>query len=243
MNFSINDALLIDIKTGNNILRQLNRVMNMVTDNITDRHVKELLKRHPELQEAAESLLKVYSILKICFFNQKILFVCGNGGSAADSEHIVGELMKGFKNPRKLPGDIRDIFQRKLGSDELADKLQMGLPCISLLSHSALSSAYVNDVDPFMVYAQQLFVLGKEGDAVLGLSTSGNAENILNTFKVARTRGITTILMTGQKHGKCEEYADYIIRAPATETYLVQEYHLPLYHCLCSMLEENFYGK
>ena len=142
---------MIDIKTGNNILRQLNRVMNMVTDNITDRHVKELLTRHPELQEAVESLLKVYSILKICFFNQKILFVCGNGGSAADSEHIVGELMKGFKNPRKLPRDVRDIFHQKLGSDELADKLQMGLPCISLLSHSALSSAYVNDVDPFMV--------------------------------------------------------------------------------------------
>ncbi len=217
--------------------------MNMVTDNITDRHVKELLKRHPELQEAVESLLKVYFILKICFFNQKNLFVCGNGGSAADSEHIVGELMKGFKNPRKPPEEVRELFRSRLGSDELTDKLQMGLPCISLLSHLSLSSAYVNDVDPFMVYAQQLFVLGKEGDAVLGLSTSGNALNVMNTFQVARAKGITTILFTGRNHGKCEKFADHIVRSPASETYLVQEYHLPLYHCLCAMLEENFYGK
>lgn len=217
--------------------------MNMVTDNITDRHVKELLKRHPELQEAVESLLKVYFILKICFFNRKNLFVCGNGGSAADSEHIVGELMKGFKNPRPLPEYVKSLFRSRLGSDELTEKLQMGLPCISLLSHPSLSSAYVNDVDPFMIYAQQLFVLGKEGDAVLGLSTSGNAANVMNTFKVARALGITTIIFTGLNHGKCEEYADYIVRSPASETYLVQEYHLPLYHCLCAMLEENFYGK
>ncbi len=217
--------------------------MNMVTDNITDRHVKELLKRHPELQEAVESLLNVYSILKICFFNRKFLFVCGNGGSAADSEHIVGELMKGFKNPRPLPENVKARFRQKIGTDELTEKLQMGFPCVSLLSHSALSSAYVNDVDPFMVYAQQLFVLGKEGDAVIGLSTSGNAANILNVFQVARALGITTILLTGRNHGKCEKYADYIVRAPASETYLVQEYHLPLYHCLCAMLEDTFYGK
>ena len=243
MNFFINDALLICIEIENIILRKLNKVMNMVTDNITDRHVKELLGRHPELREASENLLRVYSILKICFFNQKNLFVCGNGGSAADSEHIVGELVKGFKSPRPLPEDIKTLFRQKTGTDELGEKLQMGLPCISLLSHPALSSAFSNDVDPLMVYAQQLFVFGKEGDAVMGLSTSGNAGNILYAFQVARTRGITTILFTGQNKGKCEEYADYVVKVPAKETYLVQEYHLPLYHCLCAMLEEAFYGK
>ena len=214
----------------------------MVNDSITQRHVKELLKRYPDLEQASEKLIIAYSILKNCFFNDRILFVCGNGGSAADSEHIVGELMKGFKMRRPVRDAIREDFRNRLGSEELADKLQMGLRAVSLLSHPALASAYVNDVDPLMTYAQQLFVMGREGDALIGLSTSGNAKNIYNAFQVARVKKIKTILFTGENHGICEEFADCVIHAPSRETYVVQEYHLPLYHCLCLMLEEAFYG-
>ncbi len=214
----------------------------MVNDSITQRHVKELLRRYPDLEKASEQLIIAYSILKNCFFNDRILFVCGNGGSASDSEHIVGELMKGFKMKRPVRDAVREDFRNRLGSEELADKLQMGLRAVSLLSHPALSSAYVNDVDPLMTYAQQLFVMGREGDALIGLSTSGNARNIYNAFQVARVKKIKTILFTGENHGICEEFSDCVIHAPSRETYVVQEYHLPMYHCLCLMLEEAFYG-
>ena len=214
----------------------------MVNDSITQRHVKELLKRYPDLEQASEKLIIAYSILKNCFFNDRILFVCGNGGSASDSEHIVGELMKGFKMKRPVRDAIREYFRNILGNEELADQLQMGLRAVSLLSHPALSSAYVNDVDPLMTYAQQLFVMGREGDALIGLSTSGNAKNIYNAFQVARVKKIKTILFTGENHGICEAFADCVIHAPSRETYVVQEYHLPMYHCLCLMLEEAFYG-
>lgn len=215
----------------------------MVTDNIAERHIKELLKRYPDLQKASEQLVIAYSILKNCFFNDRILFVCGNGGSASDSEHIVGELMKGFRMKRELGEAIRADFTEKLGSDKLAHKLQMGLRTISLLSHPSLASAFVNDVDPMMTYAQQLFTLGREGDCLIGLSTSGNAANILNAFQVAKVKKIKTILFTGENCGACEEFSDCIVKAPSKETYIVQEYHLPLYHCLCLMLEDAFYGR
>ena len=119
----------------------------------------------------------------------------------------------------------------------------MGLPCISLLSHPALNTAFMNVVDPALIFAQQLFVLGRKGDAVIGISTSGNAENIFNLFKVAQVKGIISILLTGQDHGISEKYADLVIHVPESDTYKVQELHLPIYHCLCIMLEENFYGK
>ena len=214
----------------------------MVAESITEKHVKELLRRYPDLKEASEKLIIAYSILKNCFFNDKILFVCGNGGSAADSEHIVGELMKGFKMKRPLQDAVREDFVKQFGNEELPDKLQMGLRAVSLLSHPALSSAYVNDVDPLMTYAQQLFVMGREGDVLLGLSTSGNAKNICYAFQVAKVKKMKTILFTGENCGICEEFADCVVKAPSRETYMVQEYHLPLYHCLCLMLEEAFYG-
>ena len=147
-----------------------------------------------------------------------------------------------YKMKRPVRDAIREDFRNILGNEELADKLQMGLRAVSLLSHPALSSAYVNDVDPLMTYAQQLFVMGREGDALIGLSTSGNAKNIYNAFQVARVKKIKTILFTGENHGICEAFADCVIHAPSRETYVVQEYHLPMYHCLCLMLEEAFYG-
>ena len=215
----------------------------MFTDITSERYIKELVSRYPTLGSIAESLDKVYLALKICFVNDKTLFCAGNGGSAADAEHIVGEMMKGFLLPRPLNEVTKTSFRRRTGDDTLADKLQMGLRCISLISHPALNTAFMNDVDPAMIFAQQLFVLGRTGDVVIGITTSGNAENIFNLFKVARARSITTILLTGSRPGRCEPFADLVIHVPESETYKVQELHLPVYHCLCSMLEENFYGK
>ena len=180
----------------------------MVTDNITARHIKELLRRYPDLEKTSEKLIIAYSILKNCFFNDRILFVCGNGGSAADSEHIVGELMKGFRMKRPVKEAVRADFMEQFGNEELANKLQMGLRAVSLLSHPALSSAYMNDVDPLMTYAQQLFVMGREGDVLIGLSTSGNAKNIYYAFQVAKVKKIKTILFTGENCVICEELAD-----------------------------------
>ena len=227
----------------NKIPTPFDKVINMFTDNTAQKHINELVSRYPVLGNAAESIDQVYVALKTCFVNDKILFCAGNGGSAADSEHIVGELMKGFLLKRPLNQVLQTAIGQRTGDASLAVRLQMGLRCISLLSHPALNSAFMNDVDPEMIFAQQLFVLGRNGDAVIGITTSGNAKNILNMFKVARARNITTILLTGKNHGICEEFSDFAIHAPESETYKVQELHLPIYHCLCAMLEENFYGK
>ena len=234
---------MINKSFENKIRTSFNKVINMFTDMTAEQHIKDLISRYPALESITESLDKVYVTLKTCFVNDKTLFCAGNGGSAADSEHIVGELMKGFLQKRPLNQVVSSAIRKRTGDSTLADRLQMGLRCISLISHPALNTAFMNDVDPLMIYAQQLFVLGRSGDAVIGISTSGNAENICNMFKVARARGITTILLTGMNKGICEEFADFVIHAPASETYKIQELHLPIYHCLCAMLEENFYGK
>ncbi|MBQ9337615.1 MAG: SIS domain-containing protein [Lentisphaeria bacterium] len=215
----------------------------MFADISSERHIKELIVRYPQLAEAAESIDQVYITLKTCFVNDKTLFCAGNGGSGADSEHIAGELLKGFLLRRPLDYQSVGRILRTSGDRQLADRLQMGLRCISLLSHPALNTAFMNDVDPNLIFAQQLFVLGRSGDAVLGISTSGNAVNICNLFKVARSKQITTILLTGSGHGAAEKFADQVIHVPEKETFKVQELHLPVYHCLCAMLEDNFYGK
>ena len=212
------------------------------TENV-NKHAELLFDRFPELREGSENFHYIYSILKNAFVKSKTLFICGNGGSAADGEHITGELLKSFILKRKPSAETVADFERELGDENILDKLQPGLRAISLNNHQALSSAYINDVDPLMVFAQQLFVLGGKGDVLLGISTSGNAKNIYNAFKVARAKGITTILLTGQNHGLCEKYADAILRAPSMTTYRIQEYHLPMYHTLCMMLEEEFYGE
>lgn len=205
---------------------------------------EQLIERYPALECCSENLMIAYSILENCFFNDSTVFVCGNGGSASDAEHIVGELMKGFRLKRELDENTAKKFKDILGKDEdISLKLQNGIRSISLTGHPALSTAFMNDVDPLMTFAQQLYVMGRKGDVIIGLSTSGNAENILRAFKVARVKGIKTILMTGMNNGKCEKYSDCIIKAPSYETYIVQEYHLPIYHTLCMMIEERFYGK
>ena len=213
----------------------------MGISNNVNKHAEELFRRFPELRAVSDPLFGIYSTLENVFVNGGALFLCGNGGSGSDSEHIVGELMKNFILRRPHSDEMRKRFSES-GASDLLDILQPGLRAVSLLSHPALSSAFTNDVDGLYNYAQQLYVLGRKGDAVIGISTSGNSQNVYNCFRTASAMGIRTILFTGENNGKCEELADFKLKAPSRETYRIQEYHLPLYHTLCMMLEERFYG-
>ncbi|MEI6422804.1 MAG: SIS domain-containing protein [Lentisphaerota bacterium] len=208
-------------------------------------HVSDLYKRYPELKKIEYSISEAFSILKSSIEKDGTVFVCGNGGSAADAEHIVGELMKGFLLKREKDKLFTGSAASVLGEEEgkrISSLLQSGIKSISLNAHLAFSTAYINDVCSEMVYAQQLHVLGRKGDVFIGISSSGNATNVLNTLKVAKISGIKSILLTGRSGGKCAGSADLCIKVPSDETYKIQEYHLPIYHALCAMLEEYFYG-
>ena len=183
-------------------------------------------------------------MLEEAYRNGRKLLVCGNGGSASDSEHIVGELMKEFKLKRKIFGQQATEL-KKIDEDlgqTLADNLQGALPAISLTGHSALQTAYMNDAVPELVFAQQVNGYGKKGDVFLGISTSGNSKNVLYAAVTAKSKGLKVIGLTGTKENRLMKYADVCIRVPETETYKIQELHLPVYHCLCLMLEDNFFG-
>lgn len=205
-----------------------------------------LINRYPALAVCKDSILSAYKILEECFATGHKLLVAGNGGSCADSEHIVGELMKGFKLPRRCSAEFADKLKSidEVRGAELAEKLQGGLPAIALDGHQGLNTAYINDVagGGLLTYAQQVYGYGKEGDVFLGISTSGNSKNVMNATVVARTLGIKVIGLTGGKGGELAKVADVAIRVPETETYMIQELHLPVYHCLCLMLEERFFG-
>lgn len=196
--------------------------------------MKELLERYPALAACEEAIDKALQLMIETYKNGGKILICGNGGSASDSGHIVGELMKGFKLMRKVTDERI--------SPDLREYLQGALPAISLCSHEGLISAFANDVKPDMVYAQQVYGYAKEGDLVIGLSTSGNSANVLNAIRVANDMGVKTIGMTGAGGGKIGEVATVTIKAPATETYKIQEYHLPIYHYLCAKTEETFFS-
>lgn len=215
----------------------------MVINSNVKKHLDDLFRRCPALEPASEKISFLYITLKNVFFNGKTLFCCGNGGSYSDVDHLVGELGKSFLKRRPLPDELRRKLDSLYPDDHLADFLQCGFRAMTLSGQSALATAYMNDVDPMMIYAQQLLIYGCEGDAVMGFTTSGKSVSICNAFKVARAMGITTILMTGDhEEGICRPYADVIMDVPGKEAYIVQEYHLPLYHTLAIMLEEEFYG-
>ncbi len=174
------------------------------------------------------------------------LLACGNGGSASDSEHIVGELMKGFVLRRLLSEEEKSVFDKLSISDErkshITDNLQGALPAISLVSHTALISAYTNDVQPDMVFAQQVYGYGRSGDVFVGLSTSGNSENVLNAAYVAGAKGLKSIAFTGEKDSKLSQTCDCTIQVPSSETYRVQEMHIKIYHLICLAIEAEFFG-
>lgn len=209
------------------------------------KHVDVLIDRYPELKGQRENIIKAYHIIKESYANSGKLLVAGNGGSAADSEHIVGELMKGFENPRKLKEEYKDRLKEvdeEMGKI-LGDNLQGGLPAIALDGHLALSTAYMNDCEPLLCFAQQVNGFGNEKDVFLGISTSGNSKNILYAVTVAKAKGMKVVGLTGLKDSKLSEMADITIRSSQTRTYMIQEQHLPIYHCLCLMLEDEFFGK
>lgn len=204
-----------------------------------------LVERYPELYKEKNNIVEAYHILEKCFDNGGKLLVAGNGGSAADSEHIVGELMKGFEKPRKLSREYKELLESidpEMGK-VLGDILQGGLPAIALDGHIALSTAYMNDCEPLLCFAQQLNGYGNNKDVFLGISTSGNSKNILYAAIVAKAKGMKVVGLTGAKDSKLASIADVTIRSPQTRTYMIQEHHLPIYHCLCLMLEERFFGE
>lgn len=198
-------------------------------------HLTLLTSRYPSLDCVSGELEKMFEAAAECYTGGGKLLICGNGGSASDADHIVGELMKGFYKKRPLG------VSSASGLGELAPLLQGSLPAISLTQHTALSTAFLNDVDPQMVFAQQVYGYGVRGDMFVGISTSGNAKNVANAARVAAARGLVTVGLTGQGGGELARLCDCCIRVPETVTAYVQELHLPVYHTLCAMLEEYFF--
>lgn len=206
--------------------------------------LRKLIAKYPELDVCLPDIELAVELLIRSYRNGGQTLVCGNGGSAADAEHIVGELMKGFMAKRPVSGDVRDKLQELFPGDAafLADHLQGALPAISLVSHTALSTAFINDVAAEMVFAQQVYGYGRPGDAVIGLSTSGNSANVVRAMQIAKARGLHTIGFTGRSGGKLKELCDVTIRVPYDSTPDIQERHLPIYHAVCILLEEAFFG-
>ncbi len=208
-----------------------------------NKHIDLLMERYPALAVIKTQIIAAYDAMEKSYENGGKLLLGGNGGSAADCEHIAGELMKGFKFRRRLSKVEQDALTAvdPVMGAELAGKLQGALPCISLVGHTALGTAFLNDVDGLMCVAQQLNGYGRKGDVFLGISTSGNSKNILYAAVTAKAKGITTIAFTGEKGGKLAEICDIAVKVPETETYMIQEYCLPIYHCWCLMLEDRFF--
>lgn len=215
-------------------------MMNKIRD-----FLNELIERYPVLSVCEDDILKAYELIALTYENKGKVLIAGNGGSAADAEHIVGELMKGFVLPRKYD----EMFKKKLQSidaelgEQLAQTLQGALPAISLDGHVALSTAFLNDVDAKFGFAQQICGYGNEGDLFWGITTSGNSANVLYACVTAKAKGLKTIALTGRGGGRIKKMSDVAIVVPEQETFKIQELHLPIYHCLCRMLEYRFFSK
>lgn len=208
------------------------------------KHIDTLIDRYPKLLVCIDDIIKAYDILEKAYESGRKLLVCGNGGSASDSEHIVGELMKEFKLKRKVYADQAEAMKgidSEMGT-QLAENLQGALPAICLTGHSALTTAFMNDANADLVFAQQVNGYGKENDVFLGISTSGNSKNVCYAAITAKAKGLKVVGLTGTRESKMSRLGDCCIRVPETETYKIQELHLPVYHCLCMMLEDKFFG-
>jgi len=206
-------------------------------------HLDELMERYPALSTIRTDIEAAYRALSDCFASGGKLLVCGNGGSAADADHIVGELMKGYLKRRPVPDEVQ-VRLRAADSTlgpALAEHLQGALPAVNLTAGSALLSAFGNDVRPELAYAQAAFGHGRKGDVLLGISTSGNASNVRSALVVGRAVGMTTIGLTGRGGGAMAGLCDILVAVPASRTFEIQELHLPVYHCLCAMVEDRFF--
>jgi len=198
--------------------------------------LRTLLSNYPQLEPCHPDIREAFEVLRDSYAANGKLLLCGNGGSAADADHISGELLKGFQSKRPLSRIDQDTI-----GDDLAPHLQQALPAIPLTAFNALATAYTNDVNAEYIYAQLVLGLGAPGDVLLGISTSGNAKNVRHALRVARAKHIRTIGLTGETGGAMREFCDTCIRVPSTETFRIQEYHLPVYHALCLMLEDHFF--
>lgn len=207
--------------------------------------LKELLERYPNLKAIENDIEAAADAIINCYENGGKILLCGNGGSCADCDHIVGELMKGFLKLRPMSEEKRAEMKKNcpLLDDKTLSELQEALPAVSLPSITALNSAFCNDVNPELIYAQPIMSLGRPGDILIGISTSGNSKNVFGAVKVAKGLGLTVIGLTGQGGGKLKENADICICAPETETFKIQELHLPIYHYLCAKTEAHFYSE
>ncbi|HSL42794.1 MAG TPA: SIS domain-containing protein [Anaerolineales bacterium] len=206
--------------------------------------LEQLLSTYPELKTCAADIQSAYDILRACYQGGGKVLVCGNGGSAADAEHIVGELMKAYLLKRPVSGQVRAklLAADTQDGDHLADHLQGALPAISLVSQTSLISAIANDTAADMVFAQQVYGYGRADDTLIGLSTSGNSRNVIHAVRVARALGLHTMALTGPTGGVLKPLCDVCICAPGENTPTIQERHLPIYHVLCAMLEEEFFA-
>ncbi|MGI5893805.1 MAG: D-sedoheptulose-7-phosphate isomerase [Candidatus Merdivicinus sp.] len=204
-----------------------------------------LFARIPELESMRPNFETAVELICHCFQKGGKLLSCGNGGSAADSEHIVGELMKGFLLKRPLTQAEQESIRKTGCADPegFAAGLQRGLPAISLVSQTALMTAFLNDVQPDMLFAQQVFAYGVPGDVLIALSTSGNSANVVNAAIAAKAKGVKIIALTGQRESRLSALADATLRAPELETFRIQEYHLALYHALCACVEMELFEK
>lgn len=206
--------------------------------------LNRLITRYPVLDVCRGDIMKAYEVIKEAYENKGMLLVCGNGGSGADSEHIVGELMKEFAIERPL----KEEDQKKLkeispqNGELLAKHLQGSLPAVTLTGNISLSTAFANDAMPELVFAQQVYGYGNENSVLLGISTSGNSKNVIYALETAKAKGMKTIALTGDSGGKMKGLTDVCIRVPANDTPDIQELHLPVYHALCMMIEEAFFG-
>lgn len=206
--------------------------------------LNRLVTRYPVLDVCRGDIMKAYEVIKEAYENKGMLLVCGNGGSGADSEHIVGELMKEFAIERPL----KEEDQKKLkeispqNGELLAKHLQGSLPAVTLTGNISLSTAFANDAMPELVFAQQVYGYGNENSVLLGISTSGNSKNVIYALETAKAKGMKTIALTGDSGGKMKGLTDVCIRVPADDTPDIQELHLPVYHALCMMIEEAFFG-
>ena len=204
-----------------------------------DPYLRETFVRHPRLESCGPDILSAFRLLRDCYARDRMVYVCGNGGSAADAEHIVGELMKSFMIPRTLSEDLRE----RLRDPFLAAHLQPALRAVALTGSGSLATAIANDIAPELVFAQQVFGYGRAGDVLCGISTSGNSRNVLLALKAARARRMGTLGLSGRSGGEMVALCDVCIRAPASETHRIQELHLPVYHALCQMIESYFFAQ
>lgn len=209
-----------------------------------DKLLNGLMVRNPELGTVKKEISNAFEVLKISFENQGKLLICGNGGSAADGDHIVGELMKSFSMTRAIPKELKIKLEKNFEDEGLyiSTRLEGALPAISLNAHSALNSAFANDVDAQLIFAQQVLGYGNSNDVLLGISTSGNAKNVIAAMMVAKVKGIKVIGLVGRDGGEFNKYCDVLINVGGDSTPQIQELHLPVYHILCQMLEEHFFN-